>query len=98
MGCGWTRQCSRVAGCERECTYLGGADVPKHVVALTAHHLVLLDVRSMVVVERTPLETNQLVANDFHSGLAKRSRPSVPDALGASIQTYRGKIFLLVSH
>lgn len=51
----------------------------------------------MTVVERTPLQGRRMVGHDFHVGLARRGRVTVPDALGASVQTYRGKLFLLVS-
>jgi hypothetical protein len=60
---------------------------------LTSTDIILLDVRSMVPIEQTPLQTRLLTSLDLYAHL---KGPHVP-AIGASVSTYRGKLFLLVS-
>ncbi|KAK4684678.1 vacuolar protein sorting-associated protein 8, partial [Tremellales sp. Uapishka_1] len=72
-------------------------DGNQHVLLITVSEIILLDVRTMLPVETTPLQTRLLTSQDNYAGLgARRARvEAVPESLGGSVRTYRGKLFLL---
>lgn len=68
-----------------------------HMLIITHHDLLLLNVRMMSLVERTPLQTRLLTSQDFYAGLSLRRAniDAVPNSIASSARTYRSKLFLL---
>ncbi|ORY29167.1 Golgi CORVET complex core vacuolar protein 8-domain-containing protein [Naematelia encephala] len=70
---------------------------PNHLLLMSSLEIILLDVRSMLTVETTPLQTRLLTAQESHSGLSEKRVPidAVPKSILGSVRTHRGKLFLL---
>ncbi|TYJ55317.1 hypothetical protein B9479_004040 [Cryptococcus floricola] len=69
---------------------------PNHLLVITSTSLVLLDVRSMKVVENTPLQTSLLTSQDFYKGLPPKAEGElVLNSFVGSVKAHRGKLFLL---
>jgi hypothetical protein len=66
-----------------------------HMLLVTTHQVLLLNVRSMTAVENMPLQTKLLTSHDVTSHLRRAAGLDVPPSIAASCRTNRDKLFLL---